>query len=176
MPLRYKRKVKPRVTVTKFKTDVDHKLERDIRGIDKCFPVTEKKISKPSDLSSIISSLNKSFSKFIAPYVTGEYKSKRKGRKEILNDANKTVKFRYQLQQLSTHLNNFIFQLKMYLISRTNSKEEYEKLKKEISAWEEVVGKMLNDLISNISFIIQDKLVPVCENIEKEILKEDLDK
>ncbi len=174
MPLRYKRKVKPRVT--KFKTDVDHKLERDIRGIDKCFPVPEKKIFKPSDLSSIISSLNKSFSKFIAPYLTGEYKSKRKERREILNDANKTVKFRYQLQQLSMHLNNFIFQLKMYLISRANSKEEYEELKKEISAWEEVVGKMLNDLISNISFIIQDKLVPVCENIEKEILKGDVDK
>ncbi len=170
MPLRYKEKIKPkRIGIIK---KIDPKIEMDLKDIDKAFPVSEKKISKPIDLSKIINSIRQGFNVYIAPYITGEYKKIKKERKEIIKDTKKTIKLRYQLIQLSEHIKDFIFELKMYLISRANSKEEYEKLEKEIKQWEEIAEKVLGDLINNITSVIQNNLVPVCEKIEKEIKKE----
>lgn len=170
MPLRYKEKIKvKRIEITK---KIDPKIEMDLKDIDKAFPIPDKKISRPLDLSSIVNSIKHNFNVYIAPYITGEYKNIKKEKKEIIHDTKKTIKLRYQLLQLSEHLKDFIFQMRMYLISKAHNKEEYEKLEKEIKQWEEIAEKVIGDFLDNITFIIQKHLVPVCEKIEKEIIKE----
>ena len=169
MPIKFEKfKVRrPEITFKLFP-----KIEMDLKHIDKSFKVNETKISKPIDFSKIMDSIKHNFNLYIVPYITGEYKTKKTEKKQIIVDTKKTIKLRYQLLQLSDHIKDFVFQMKMYLISRANSKDEYEKLEKEIKQWEEIAERVLGDFINNLTFIIQNNLVPVCEKLEKEIIKE----
>lgn len=168
--MRYRRKI--RLKKIKIPRKRHQKLEVELKEINKHFPINKRKISKPKDLSNVIFSLKQNFNKHIKPYITGEYKIKKKPNKEVIRDTKKTISLRRHLVQLSTHLKDFIFQLKMYLISKTPDKEEYNNLKKEIKEWEQISEKIISNFIKNLTTIIQRYLVPACEDIEKNIKQE----
>jgi hypothetical protein len=168
MPIRVKEKINvKRQNIRK----IDPKIEMDIKNIDKVFKVPEVKISRPLDLSKILSTIKSGFKNYIVPYLTGEYKNT-KPRKEVIQDTTKIIRLRQNLIQMSEHFKDFIFQMKMYLISKAVNSKEYKDLEKEIKEWEKIVGKVLDDFIENITFVIQNNLVPVCEKIQKDILRE----
>lgn len=170
MYFKYKEKIN--VRKNKLTKKIDPKIEMDLRDLKKSFAIEDTVVSKPIDFSRVLTSIKQKFNLYVVPYITGEYKNKKVNSSKIISETKKVITFRYQLIQLSGHFKDFIFQMKMYLISKSNNTEEYKQLEKEIKEWEKVAERMLGDLIDNVSFIIKNYLVPVCNKLEKEVLKE----
>jgi len=141
-------------------------LEKDFKYIDKNLETKPKEIRKPKDLTQKLKEIKEKFNQLISPFISGEYK-KESHLAFVYDNANKTVKLRYQLMSLSEHLKDFVFQLRMQVISQMDDKDKIEEIEKEIKEWEKIINNVLNDFIETVNFVIQNYFVPICESLEK---------
>lgn len=167
MPILKSRKIKLKRPVT-FKK-AKPKIALDLKNIDKTFLPINKKISTPLELSNVFNSIKRNFNLYVSPYLTGEYKKIKLQKKEIVNDTKKVIIFRFQLIKVTDVLKNYIQKFKEHLLIKFNKKDEYVSLEKEIKKWEGVLNKILKDIIENVTFIIKNNLVPICEKYGKEL-------
>lgn len=164
MPFRYREKI--RLKRTSHIKRLEPKLDLDIKNIHKNLDIKAKPIKKPIDLMGAISEIKTKFINLIDPFISGEYKENSHPR-FVYDSAKKTIKLRYQLMSLKDNLSDFVFQLRMYVISHSDDKERIKELEKEIKEWEKIINKTLNEIIDNVSFVIENYFVPIVNKLEK---------
>ena len=133
MPLRYREKIRlRRPSHLEIKNP---KIETDLKDIHKTLDIETKPVKKPKDLTNIITEIKGKFSMIISPFVSGEYK-KNSHPRFVYDSAKKTIKLRYQLMSIKENLLDFVFQLRLYVISHSDDKDKNKRTRKEIKEWE----------------------------------------
>lgn len=143
------------------------KLDLEVKNIHKNIKIKVRPIKKPIDLRNVITDIKIKFSKLISPFVSGEYKKNSRPR-FVYDSATKTIKLRYQLISIKQNLSDFVFQLRLYVISKSANKDKIKKIEKEIKEWEKVINKILDEVIDNVSYVIEHYFVPIVKKLEKE--------
>jgi hypothetical protein len=166
MPLKYREEKKIRLRHMSHFKKPNHKIDLDLRDINKNLDIENIEINRPVDLEKVFLNIKQKFALLVSPFVSGEYKREKKDML-IFDKTDKTIKLRYQLMSLSDHIGEFIFQLRMYVITHSDDKDKIEEIEKEIKEWEKILNHVLNDLIDKVNFVIQNYFVPICERLEK---------
>jgi len=164
MPFKYREKI--RLKKPGHLKKIEPKLDLDIKNIHKTLDIKTKPIKKPVDLMDTITEIKTKFMHIIDPFVSGVYK-KNSHPRFVYDSAKKTIKLRYQLMSLKDNISDFVFQLRLYVISHSDDKENIEKIEKEIKEWEKIINKTLNEIIDNVSFVIENYFVPIVNKLEK---------
>lgn len=164
MPFRYREKI--RLKKPSHLKKIEPKLDLDIKNIHKNLDIKARPIKKPVDLMRTISEIKTKFITLIDPFISGEYK-KNSHPRFVYDSAKKTIKLRYQLMSVKENLLDFVFQLRLYVISHSNDKERIKELEKEIKEWEKIINKTLNEIIDNVSFVIENYFVPIVNKLDK---------
>jgi hypothetical protein len=146
--------------------NIKPRLELDTKNIQKNINIKAKPIKKPVDLANTMTEIKHKFYRLISPIVSGEYKKNSRPR-FVYDSAKKTIKLRYQLMSIKENVLDFVFQLRLYVISQSPNKDKIKEVEKEIKEWEKIISKTLNEIIDNISFVIENYFVPIVNKLEK---------